>query len=37
MSALIIKKSTYELSVFVQPNLEKGLTKRINLAIIHAQ
>jgi hypothetical protein len=37
MSALIIKKSTKELFICVQLNIENSLTKRINLVIVHAQ
>jgi hypothetical protein len=37
MSALILKKNTYELFICVQRNIEKGLTKKINLDIVHAQ
>jgi hypothetical protein len=37
MYALIIKKKHIEIFVYVQPNLENGLTKRINLGIYHIQ
>jgi hypothetical protein len=37
MCALIIKKKHIGVFVYVQPNLENGLTKRINLGIYHIQ
>jgi hypothetical protein len=37
MCALIITKKHIEVFVYIQPNLENDLIKRINLGIYHIQ